>query len=97
MEIKSPWAIALVASAACIMFALWQVADHGLSYVRSQLYSDQHLIQQVGPIQTVVAYRARYMNEKREYWVCVTGSNGSLWKHVSVRYAAGIPQGVDVR
>lgn len=91
-EFKSPAGFALFVGVVCGVVVLWQKADSGLEYVRSQLRHDAKLASKVGSVQSVFAYKARYMDDQRQYWIVVTGSNDSVTMQVVLHYDAGSPQ-----
>jgi hypothetical protein len=95
IELKTPGALVLAASAMCGLVVLWQMTDGGLEFVRSELRRDSNLTSQIGTVQRVVALKARYMEGEREYWVFITGSKDSVQKRLLVRYNGGAPQAME--
>lgn len=91
-EFKSPAGFVLCLAVICGLVVLWQKTDGGLEYVRDQLRGDARLSSEIGAIQSVIAYKARYMDRERQYWVVVTGSKDSVTKRVAVHYVEGTPQ-----
>lgn len=95
MELKTSGAFVLAASAMCGLVVLWQQSDGGLDFVRSELLRDNNLTSQIGPVQSVIALKARYMEGEREYLVFITGSKDSVQKRLIVRYNGGVPRAME--
>jgi hypothetical protein len=95
IQLKTPGAFVLAASAMCGLIVLWQKTDGGLEFVRSELRRDNNLAGQIGAVQSVVALKARYMEGEREYLVFIAGSKDSVQKRLLVRYNGGAPQAME--
>ena len=91
-EFKSPAGFVLSVVVVCGLLVFWQKSDDGLEFVRGQLRGDANLNSQIGAVQSVIAYKARYLADEREYWVVVTGTNDWVTKRVAVHYVAGLPE-----
>ena len=91
-EFKSPAGFVLFVAVVCGILVLWQKTDGGLEFARDQLRGDANLNSQIGAVQSVIAYKARYLTDERQYWVVVTGAKDSVTKRVAVHYVRGSPQ-----
>lgn len=91
-EFKPSACFALVVSVACGLVVLWQKSDGGLEFARHQLRADAKLSEEVGSLSSLVANKARYLEQERQYWVVVIGSQDSVIKRLAVHYVGGNPQ-----
>ena len=94
MQIKTPAALAAVIALFAILFGVWQIADDGIGHIKSQLASQPSMLTEVGIPTQVLAFKARYLENERQYWVVVVGAHGWTSRRVKVVYVGGTPQGV---
>ena len=93
----TPFAFAGILAVACAAFASWQFADGGLAFVTSELRKDSALTLEVGSLRRAVAYRARYMEDRRDYWVVALGTEGWTFRRVEVTYSGETPKRLEVK
>lgn len=94
MQIKTPVPLVTVIALFAFLFGVWQIADDGIGYVRAQFASQPSMLTEVGEFKQVFAFKARYMENERQYWLAVKGDRGWTTRRVKVIYVDGIPQGV---
>lgn len=97
VELKSPAALVIAIALVAALLSLWQVADEGLGYVKRQLRSQPALLTEVGVPTHVFAFRARYMDDAREYSVVIVGASGWTSRRLRVEYLGANPTSVALR
>lgn len=74
MEIRTGKGMLIAAIFLTVVFVGWQLWDDGLQFAKGRLPT---LIGGAGSSASAVAFRARYEDGQRTYWLVITSSGGS--------------------